>query len=229
VTDARPDRDPDGRPDEGVQKRRTRRRRQEILDVAAAAFATRGYHGASLAEIADEVGISAPAILHHFRTKEGLLTALLHARDAEDADDGEDTDDGDDGLARASSRPHGLAYLDHLVDTVARNVARPGITQLYAVLSAESVTDGHPAQQWFRDRYVGLRALVERALEEALERGEVPVGTDVEQTAAAIVAVMDGLQVQWLLDPDLVDMVAVTRRTIDALLAALAPPPAERA
>ena len=188
--------------------------------MAAAAFATRGYHGASLAEIADEVGISAPAILHHFRTKEGLLTALLHARDAEDADDG------DGGPAHASSRPHGLAYLDHLVDTVARNVARPGITQLYAVLSAESVTDGHPAQQWFRDRYVGLRALVERALEEALERGEVPVGTDVEQTAAAIVAVMDGLQVQWLLDPDRVDMVAVTRRTIDALLAALGAPPA---
>ena len=186
--------------------------------MAAAAFATRGYHGASLAEIADEVGISAPAILHHFRTKEGLLTALLHARDAEDADDG------DDGPARASSRPHGLAYLDHLVDTVARNVARPGITQLYAVLSAESVTDGHPAQQWFRDRYVGLRALVERALEEALDRGEVPVGTDVEQAAAAIVAVMDGLQVQWLLDPDRVDMVAVTRRTIDALLAALGAP-----
>ncbi|KZM77709.1 MULTISPECIES: TetR/AcrR family transcriptional regulator [Cellulosimicrobium] len=197
------------------------RRRQEILDVAAAAFATRGYHGASLAEIADEVGISAPAILHHFRTKEGLLTALLHARDAEDAD-------GDDGPARASSRPHGLAYLDHLVATVARNVARPGITQLYAVLSAESVTDGHPAQQWFRDRYVGLRALVERALEEALERGEVPVGTDVEQTAAAIVAVMDGLQVQWLLDPDRVDMVAVTRRTIDALVAALGAAPAGR-
>ena len=146
---------------------------------------------------------------------------LRHARDAEDAD-------GDDGPARASSRPHGLAYLDHLVATVARNVARPGITQLYAVLSAESVTDGHPAQQWFRDRYVGLRALVERALEEALERGEVPVGTDVEQTAAAIVAVMDGLQVQWLLDPDRVDMVAVTRRTIDALVAALGAAPAGR-
>ncbi|ARU52061.1 TetR family transcriptional regulator [Cellulosimicrobium cellulans] len=209
-------------PSPRVPRGRGGRRRQEILDVAAAAFATRGYHGASLAEIADEVGISAPAILHHFRTKEGLLTALLHARDAEDADDG------DGGPARASSRPQGLAYLDHLVETVARNVERPGITQLYAVLSAESVTDGHPAQQWFRDRYVGLRALVERALEEALERGEVPAGTDVEQSAAAIVAVMDGLQVQWLLDPDQVDMVAVTRRTIDALLAALVAPPAAR-
>jgi hypothetical protein len=37
---------------------------------------------------------------------------------------------------------------------------------------------------------------------------------------------MDGLQVQWLLDPDRVDMVAVTRRAIDALLAALGAPPA---
>ena len=200
------------------RRRRGRGRRQEILDVAAATFATRGYHGASLAEIADEVGISAPAILHHFRSKEGLLTALLHARDVEDAESPA-------AGAGSTPLPEGLAFLDHLVETVARNVERPGITQLYAVLSAESVTEGHPAQQWFRDRYVGLRALVEHALDEALERGEVPGGTDVAETAAAIVAVMDGLQVQWLLDPEGVDMVAVTRRTIDALLAALGAPP----
>src|SRR5690606_30736848 len=93
------------------------------------------------------------------------------------------------------------------------------------VLSAESVAEGHPAQQWFRDRYVGLRGLVERALAEAVERDEMPPGTDVAETAAAVVAVMDGLQVQWLLDPERVDMIAVTRRTVDALLAALRTPP----
>ncbi|MFD6178617.1 MULTISPECIES: TetR family transcriptional regulator [unclassified Isoptericola] len=197
---------------EGVQQRRTRLRRQEILDVAAATFANRGYNNASLAEIADEVGISAPAILHHFRSKEGLLTELLRARDGERVGDAAD-----------GSRPRGLAFLDHLVDTVARNAERPGITQLYTVLSAEAVTDGHPAQTWFRDRYVGLRAMVRQALAEALDDGELSAGTDLDETAAAVVAVMDGLQVQWLLDPERVDMVAVTRRTIAALLASLTP------
>ena len=40
-------------------------------------------------------------------------------------------------------------------------------------------------------------------------------------TANAIMAVMDGLQVQWLLAPDSVDMAASTDRVITALLADL--------
>ncbi|GAA4902063.1 hypothetical protein HNR25_004861 [Streptomonospora salina] len=42
------------------------------------------------------------------------------------------------------------------------------------------------------------------------------------EAAAAILAVMDGLQVQWLLDPDAVDMAAVTRLVADTLATHLA-------
>ena len=46
----------------------------------------------------------------------------------------------------------------------------------------------------------------------------VPVGFN------AIIAVMDGLQIQWLLAPDSVDMAASTDRVITALLAGLTEP-----
>ncbi|WP_154795726.1 TetR/AcrR family transcriptional regulator [Occultella kanbiaonis] len=197
---------------DGVQKQRTRRRRQEILEVASQTFATRGFYNASLAEIADEVGISAAGILHHFKSKDQLLTELLHHRDMADIEE-----------AGHGHGLRGLEFLHHLVDTAARNATRPGITQLYTVLSAESVTTDHPAQAWFRARYEGLRAMVTEALADARDIGELRDDADIAETATAIIAVMDGLQIQWLLAPGTVDMEAVTRRTIDALIAALAP------
>lgn len=175
-------------------------------------FANRGFYNSSLAEIADEVGISAAGILHHFKTKDQLLTEVLHTRDMVDIDE-----------ARHGRELVGLEFLRHLVDTAALNSTRPGITQLYAVMSAESVTTDHPAREWFRDRYVGLREMVQTALAQARDIGELRDDADIAETAIAIIAVMDGLQVQWLLAPETVDMAAVTHRTIDALVASLAP------
>lgn len=172
-------------------------------------FAARGYGKASLAEIAERAGLTQAGVLHYFRSKANLLTEVLDLRDATDIAD------------LGAERPRGLAFLRHLVDTARRNTGREGIVRLYAVLSAESVTDDHPAQSYFRDRYAGLRGFVADALAEACERGEVREDLDVVVAANAIVAVMDGLQVQWLLDPAAVDMAASTERVIEALLKSL--------
>ncbi|MER6348740.1 TetR family transcriptional regulator [Streptomyces sp. NPDC001595] len=184
-------------------------RQRDILRIAMDTFAARGYNNASLAEIADRAGLTQAGVLHHFRSKANLLTSVLELRDDDDIEQ------------LGTERPRGLAFLRHLVDTAARNAEREGIVRLYAVLSAESVTDGHPAQEYFRGRYEGLRALVAEALREACELGEVRGDTAVEDTANAIIAVMDGLQVQWLLAPDRVDMAASTDRAVSALVAGL--------
>ncbi len=170
------------------------------------AFATRGYNNASLAEISDRVGLTQAGVLHYFPSKADLLTGVLDLRDASDLEElGED-------------RPRGTAFLRHLVDTVRRNTAREGIVRLYAVLSAESVTEGHPAQAFFRSRYDGLRAMLTEALDEARDLGEVPGGLDSATTATSVIAVMDGLQVQWLLAPDTVDMAAAAEQAISRLV-----------
>ncbi|MGX8274039.1 TetR/AcrR family transcriptional regulator [Streptomyces sp. PBSH9] len=187
-----------------------RQRQQDILAIAMDTFAARGYNNASLAEIADRVGLTQAGVLHYFRSKALLLTSVLELRDQRDIEQ------------LGPDRPQGLDFLRHLVNTALRNAEREGIVRLYAVLSAESITDDHPAQDYFRDRYDGLRSFVADALREACELPADRTGP-ADNAANAIIAVMDGLQVQWLLAPESVDMAASTDLVVTSLLATLAP------
>lgn len=200
----------EGQPPERTPRKRVNRREQ-ILRTAADAFAAQGFNNTSLADIAAMLDITPAGVLHHFGSKTDLLTAVLELRDTTDP------------------APEGSGMLDHLVSTAERNAERPGTTQLYAVLSAESATAGHPAQEWFRKRYTVLRQEVEDAVLDRIgpkqrEAASTPGPSGhspARSAAAAVLAAMDGLQVQWLLDPEAVDMAAVTELVIDAVVARL--------
>jgi len=52
-------------------------REREMLEVGTRVFARRGYHGASMDEIADGAGISKPMLYAYFDSKEGLFLACM--------------------------------------------------------------------------------------------------------------------------------------------------------
>ncbi|MGH1563978.1 TetR/AcrR family transcriptional regulator [Mumia sp. DW29H23] len=187
-------------------------RRAEILVAALDVFGARGYHKAALSEIAERVGITHQGILHHFGSKDQLLVEVLEYRDALDVQDFENHEP-----------PHGPELMRHLVHTARANTQRAGLVQSYAVLSAESVTEGHPAQDSFRDRFTHLRGLITQALSDACP-DEPPSDAELDAAASSIIAVMDGLQIQWLLDPEHVDMPYAVALVVDALLARLGSP-----
>ncbi|WP_456845577.1 TetR/AcrR family transcriptional regulator [Cellulomonas sp. P5_C6] len=184
----------------------TAERRAEILRAAANTFGSKGYKNGSLAEVAEQVGITHAGVLHHFGSKEQLLVEVLEFRDKEDVRDLE-----------GQHIPGGLELFHHLVRTARMNVDRPGIVQGYSVLTGESVTENHPARAWVTDRFRVLRGEISTAL---LEVGAGAVSPETADCAAsAIIGVMDGLQVQWLLDEN-VDLPAATQFAIEAILAA---------
>ncbi|WP_454051600.1 TetR/AcrR family transcriptional regulator [Cellulomonas sp. Marseille-Q8402] len=190
-------------------------KRAEILRAATATFGSRGYNKGPLTEIADQVGMTHAGILHHFGSKDQLLLEVLRYRDESDVEDFEN-----------QRIPDGVELFRHLVRTAFANEGRPGIVQAYAVLSAESVTDDHPGRGYFEDRYRTLRGEIHAAFEVVCAEHGVTVPATVDRAAAAILAVMDGLQVQWLLAPDDVELAETSAFAIEALVnAVLAPRP----
>ena len=188
-------------------------RREAILRAASEAFAAHGYRGASLAMIADRVGISAPGLLHHFPTKEHLLIDLLALRQERDAE-----------RVRELASVRGGRILDALLALGARNADSPGLVRLFTMLAAESVDDDHPGHDWFVARYRRSRSFVAERLTEEQRVGMIREDVDVELVAAQILAVFDGLQLQWLLDPDEVDMLTALDDYIGDLRERLAAP-----
>lgn len=173
-----------------------RAKRREILDQAMALFGEAGYRGASLREIATRCGLSHPGLLHHFPTKQALLLAVLEHRDEVDGE-------------WLSSRGSGLAILRGLVELAALNATRPGIVELFTVLSAEATAADHPAHGYFVRRYETTVGLVERAFERVRAEGALRPEIEVAAAARQFVALMDGLQIQWLLSHRRLDMAAV--------------------
>ncbi|MFE5325801.1 TetR/AcrR family transcriptional regulator [Embleya sp. NPDC056575] len=183
-------------------------RRTRILNIALQEFAENGYRGTSLARIAERAELTQAGLLHHFRSKQELLVAVLDLRDRMDMAH----------LDLAELPPGGAAVLAKFTELAGHNQAIPGLVQLFTVLTGEAVTTDHPAHGWARDRYALLRASVTASLEAGVASGELRADVDPAAVAAQVFAMMDGLQLQWLLDPEHVDMAALFGDYVEHLL-----------
>lgn len=188
-------------------------RRRVILDAAVDIFGAKGFAGGPLQDIADQVGMTHAGILHHFGSKDQLLLEVLEHRDQTDVADIE-----------GQHIPDGIGLFRHLVKTALLNSQRAGIVQAYAVLSAESVTDDHPGRSYFERRYRTLRSEVVAAFREVCAERGIDTPDTVDDAAASILAVMDGLQVQWLLDPTAVDLAQASAFAIESIVSTVVDP-----
>ncbi len=166
---------------------RGRATKSHLLDVARDHFAEFGYRGSSLRDIAQRAGMSHPGLLYHFPAKEALLMAVLERRDQVD------------GEVNPVRGEDGLVALRNLVQSAYRNEGNRGVVELFAVVSAEATSADHPAHDFFVARYERLVERVTLAFENVKATGLLRDGIVPGIAAVQTVALMDGLQVQWLL------------------------------
>ncbi len=204
LASADPDQQPRGRYRKGI------RRRQEIIEAASSVFAEFGYTGGSIRTIAERVGVSPPTLLQHFGSKEGLLTAVL-----------------DDWLyqqrQQAASRGegrHGLAFFNRMRSVMRYHITHRGLIELFLTMATEASSSTHPARAFIQHRYDSSLDEARMRLREAIADHEIqPMSeAEIDRETRVLFAVMDGLELQWLLNPDM-DLVQLFDDWLDATIA----------
>ncbi|MFJ6854450.1 TetR/AcrR family transcriptional regulator [Streptomyces sp. NPDC091271] len=192
---------------EDVPQRLTKgeRTRARILDSATELFSRTGFNAVSLRDIAAHAGMTHAGLLHHFPGKEAMLLEVLAQRDRTDAQTVFPDIVRPGTPAQASDRLRGL------VDLVVRNSRTHGMVALYTKLSAEATDPGHPAHHYFRERYRVVRAELTGLVGALQAESASPPDVEPGVVAVQLLALMDGLQTQWLLEPEAVPMEALVR------------------
>lgn len=190
----------------GQVQRRGVERRKAIVQAALDLFTLRGARGTSVADIAERVGISAPAVLHHFGTKNDLLLAVVEERDRRGQSEFlELLGDG------------GIRGLSRMVEAAEAYEKERDLLACYVVLEAENLQVGDIAHRYFLERAEMLRAVMADAIEKGQARHEIRTDLDVQAKASEIVAFFAGAAVQWALDPSL-SLPALYRSYFDTLI-----------
>ena len=200
-----------GRPRAGSEDKRAR-----ILNEAVVLFGEHGYAGTSLADIANAADISKAGLLHHFSSKDELFCKVLERRDREDAlsilvespaGEGDtveapvDTIGNLDTLDVAGASDldgNPWALLERYIELLECNVAHRDLTAIYTATAVSVLDAEHPAHRWMANH---LNAAVER-FESSFEAGKAAGLVDPKMpsrlVARSLVALIDGLQLQWL-------------------------------
>ncbi|HEY8526403.1 MAG TPA: TetR/AcrR family transcriptional regulator [Acidimicrobiales bacterium] len=194
----------------GQVQRRGVERRKAIVEAALELFAAKGARGTSIADVADKVGITPPAVLHHFGTKDDLLLAVIAERDRRA-----------EGAFLDLLAEGGLAAIRNLAKVAEANQHERQLVACYVVLEAENLHDDDVAHCYFLTRSRNMRKAIGAALEAGQKRGEIRPDVDCAAKADEILAFMSGAAVQWSLDPSL-SLTGLYGSYLDELVADLA-------
>jgi AcrR family transcriptional regulator len=165
-----------------------------ILDVAGRVFAARGYHAASMDEIAGQADVTKPLIYAYFGSKERLYVACIERA-------------GEELLARlraatlptapATERLHaGVLEFLHFVDE-----RRDG----WQVLYSEAVARGGPLANEVASVRAEVAQMIKRLLMHSTSRGEGSAETaaELDGVSHAFVGAGESLANWWLAHPEL--------------------------
>ena len=162
-------------------------RRQRILAAAQRLLMRNGSRGTTLGQIAQEAGISAAGLLHHFESKEQLLHAVLDARD-------------DNDLANLDASGD---ILEQLKTVPERYERASGLIGTFIVLLTENLDPAASLHGRFLSRYQFAVDFIAEGIRRGQRAGRYRADVDPIHKAREIIAFLYGMETSWLLDPSI--------------------------
>lgn len=175
-------------------KASTDKRKLAMLQAAFEAFSRDGFNGASLKSIAATVGVTEAALLHHYKSKAGIMEAVLEFRDEQTT------------KAFAASVSSGKRPAEAWIEIVRANQKNRGLVELFSKLSAEATNPKHPAHTYFMRRHFVIQDALMGIFQDLKDSNFLSSIQSPSQLALEIGSMLDGLQVAWLMNPS-IDMV----------------------
>jgi TetR/AcrR family fatty acid metabolism transcriptional regulator len=183
-------------------------RRTQLREAALQVFARKGYRNAVVEDVAAEAGVAKGTVYTYFDRKEELLGAVFegHLEELRARQD-EILESDRLPLEKIRALHHGFADLLGEDDAFAR--------VLLDIWTA-GMQDPERFGIDFKTLYAEYRALVRQLLEEAEAQGDIR--TDLPQlTPAVLIGAIEGVLLQWVLDPEGVEFPEAADDVIDVL------------
>jgi AcrR family transcriptional regulator len=177
-----------------TREERKRATREQLLDAARVVFASAGYHGASVEEIASQAGYSTGALYSNFEGKEDLFLVLLERVL-------------DDQIATLHEVAHRGSIADRAHGGAASFMAfverEPQMVMLFMEFWAYAVRDPRVRPK-VAARFAEMRRALTQLVADGARDFDLELALPAEQLAVAIDALADGIARQKLADPDAV-------------------------
>lgn len=169
--------------------------KERLIAAARTVFARRGFHGASVEEIAAEAGFSTGALYSNFDGKEALFLALMdHEIDAY----AQEIATAVDGLSSVAERARDGAR--HWMEIVERE---PEMLMLFVEFWAYAARDA-AARDRVASSFAKVREVLTRLIADGAREFDLHLELPAEHLAIAIDALADGIARQKLADPNAV-------------------------
>ena len=169
---------------------------QRLLAAAQRLLTSGGFEALKLSAIAHAAGESKASIGYHFGNKAGLVTALVDSF-AHDANRGLIEDTGE--LPKGEERIHAL------IDGETRIAADAESYQSFFEVLPHALRDGD-----LRERVAALYDGYRETVLRCLDASDPAAKEQLRPFAMLMIAVVDGLAIQHVLDPDVADVAAAT-------------------
>lgn len=182
-------------------------RREEILDAATARFEAEGFANTSMSDIARDVGLTPPSLSYHFPSKDAILTALADRRFERTF------------LAAAETHGDhdGTGTLRLMLMMTRLRATQPELIEVFVRVAGFAVEQSSDARALYVTRYERVIADIAGRFQAAVEAGHLRDDVDYVAVARDMIAVSDGLQIQWVLTDGAVDMVGLMRAHLERI------------